>query len=226
MNYEIPIGKGRKWLNRGGVWNAIFGGYDMVFFYRISSGNPLTFGMGGSTVQVHAGHRRHRSGRPNSTGQECPPAGRLDGHRRRSLDPGQPEQDDRVHGLLHLPGGLHRGQRGAKHHGPRSASSSNEFSASKEWKVKERYTFQLRYDFQNPFKWYNLATPNTTVNFQQSRHFRHHHSVGRVRTGFRQRRRPARYDHHRGVPLLGARVWTVPNILGTVQGCEEGEPGL
>jgi hypothetical protein len=41
----------------------------------------------------------------------------------------------------------------------------NEFSASKEWKFKERYTVQLRYDFQNPFKWYNLASPNTSVNF-------------------------------------------------------------
>lgn len=24
LNYEIPLGKGRKWLNRGGVWNAVF----------------------------------------------------------------------------------------------------------------------------------------------------------------------------------------------------------
>lgn len=38
------------------------------------------------------------------------------------------------------------------------------FSASKEIKFKERYTIQLRCDFQNPFKWYNLASPNTTVN--------------------------------------------------------------
>ena len=25
MNYDLPFGKGRKWLNRGGVINAIFG---------------------------------------------------------------------------------------------------------------------------------------------------------------------------------------------------------
>jgi hypothetical protein len=41
----------------------------------------------------------------------------------------------------------------------------NEFSASKEFKFKERYTIQFRYDFQNPFKWYNLSAPNSTVNF-------------------------------------------------------------
>jgi hypothetical protein len=40
------------------------------------------------------------------------------------------------------------------------------FSASKEWRLKERLMLQLRYDFQNPFKWYNWPTPiNTTVNF-------------------------------------------------------------
>ena len=41
----------------------------------------------------------------------------------------------------------------------------NQFSASKEFKIKERLTIQFRYDFQNPFKWYNLSAPNTTVNF-------------------------------------------------------------
>jgi len=40
-----------------------------------------------------------------------------------------------------------------------------QFSASKEWKVKERLTATFRFDFQNPFKWYNLSAPNTTVNF-------------------------------------------------------------
>lgn len=30
---------------------------------------------------------------------------------------------------------------------------------------KVRVKFQLRYDFQNPFKWYNLSGLNTTVNF-------------------------------------------------------------
>jgi len=41
----------------------------------------------------------------------------------------------------------------------------HEFSASKEWKIRERVRLQLRYDFQNPFKWYNLGPPDTTVNF-------------------------------------------------------------
>jgi hypothetical protein len=43
MNYQLPFGRGRKWLNRGGIVNAIFGGFDTVFLYRIQSGDALTF---------------------------------------------------------------------------------------------------------------------------------------------------------------------------------------
>ena len=39
------------------------------------------------------------------------------------------------------------------------------FSASKQFRLKERLVLEIRYDFQNPFKWYNWSTPNTTVNF-------------------------------------------------------------
>ena len=65
MNYELPFGKGRKWLNRGGIINAIFGGFDMVYLYRIQSGDALTFGFGGSPYPVHAG----RGGRPRRPAQ-------------------------------------------------------------------------------------------------------------------------------------------------------------
>jgi hypothetical protein len=36
-------------------------------------------------------------------------------------------------------------------------------SASKEIPIKERLKFEFRFDFQNPFKWYNWAAPNTTL---------------------------------------------------------------
>ena len=55
MNYELPFGKGRKWMNRGGIINAIFGGFDMVYLYRIQSGDALTFGFAGSPYQYMPG---------------------------------------------------------------------------------------------------------------------------------------------------------------------------
>jgi hypothetical protein len=37
-------------------------------------------------------------------------------------------------------------------------------SASKEVPIKERLKFQFRFDFQNPFKWYNWDQPSTALN--------------------------------------------------------------
>jgi hypothetical protein len=37
-------------------------------------------------------------------------------------------------------------------------------SASKEVPIRERLKFQFRLDFQNPFKWYNWASPSTSLN--------------------------------------------------------------
>jgi len=164
MNYEIPIGKGRKWLNRGGVWNAIFGGYDMVFIYRISSGNPLTFTFSGSPYKYMPGIIAYRGSRPNSTGQRA----RLrDGW----ADIGgdrftRADQNKMIESMSYFtyPAAYTRGNVGARTMDAQRFID-NEFSASKEFKIKERFSIQFRYDFQNPFKWYNLATPDTAVNF-------------------------------------------------------------
>jgi hypothetical protein len=51
MNCEIPAGKGRHFLNRGGVLILLFGGYDMVWTYAVGSGMSLTFGYSGSTCK-------------------------------------------------------------------------------------------------------------------------------------------------------------------------------
>src|ERR1700716_69918 len=40
------------------------------------------------------------------------------------------------------------------------------FSARKELPLKERLQLQFRFDFQNPFKWYNWGNMNTTVDLR------------------------------------------------------------
>ncbi|HOL72937.1 MAG TPA: hypothetical protein PKW45_15925, partial [Bryobacteraceae bacterium] len=44
-------------------------------------------------------------------------------------------------------------------------------SASKEVPIKERARVQFRFDFQNPFKWYNFAEPSTTLNLRNPHYF-------------------------------------------------------
>jgi hypothetical protein len=164
MNYDLPFGKGRKWLNRGGWVNAVFGGFDMVYLYRIQSGDALTFGFGGSPFQYMPGVVATRAGRPNSTGQRA----RL---RDNWTDIGgdrfvQANQNGLIESMSYFayPAAFTQGNVG-RNTFDRQRFIDTQFSASKQWKVKERATAEFRFDFQNPFKWYNLSAPNTTVNF-------------------------------------------------------------
>lgn len=56
-NIELPFGKGRRWLNSGGVLSKIFGGFQMTNIINISSGAPLTIGDARGTL-----NRAARSG--------------------------------------------------------------------------------------------------------------------------------------------------------------------
>jgi len=42
---EIPFGKGRKFLDKGGIVNAIFGGFQVSGIFRIQQGTPLVFSL-------------------------------------------------------------------------------------------------------------------------------------------------------------------------------------
>ncbi len=164
MNYELPFGKGRRWLNRGGIVNAIFGGYDMVYLYRISSGDSLTFGFAGSPYQYMPNVVATRGTRPNSTGERA-------GLRDNWQDIGgdrfvQANQNSLIQSMSYFsyPDAYTFGNVG-RNTFDRQRFIDCQFSASKEWTFKERATATFRFDFQNPFKWYNLSAPNTTVNF-------------------------------------------------------------
>jgi Carboxypeptidase regulatory-like domain len=42
--YDLPVGKGRKWLNRGGFVNSIVGGWSSSLAFIAQSGDPLNVG--------------------------------------------------------------------------------------------------------------------------------------------------------------------------------------
>jgi len=46
--YELPVGKGKRWLNQGGILNAIVGGWKVDVSENILSGIPITVGYAGS----------------------------------------------------------------------------------------------------------------------------------------------------------------------------------
>ena len=46
--YELPVGKGKHFMNRGGVLNMILGGYDIAWIQTVETGNPIGFSFANS----------------------------------------------------------------------------------------------------------------------------------------------------------------------------------
>jgi hypothetical protein len=163
FSYDIPIGKNRSLMNRGGVLNAIFGGYTLVWTYDIYTGNPITWGFTNSPY-TYLPSFVGIQGRPNLLGT---PALRNDWQDLGGDRFNQGNQNPTITSLADFayPGNYQFGNAGKDtFYTQRGIGAS--FSARKEFKLKERLTLQLRFDFQNPFKWYNWGNMNTTVDLK------------------------------------------------------------
>jgi hypothetical protein len=55
--YELPFGSGKKFLNDGGVKNALAGGWQVSTIFRYSSGQPFFFRVGGTACNVPGAFR-------------------------------------------------------------------------------------------------------------------------------------------------------------------------
>ncbi len=61
--YELPFGEGKKWLNRGGLMDAIVGGWQVSGIFAWQSGSPITIFSGRGTF--------NRAGRSGCGGTGC-----------------------------------------------------------------------------------------------------------------------------------------------------------
>ena len=55
--YELPLGQGRKYLNTGGVMNALVGGWQVSTIFKYSSGLPMFFRVLGPACNVPGAFR-------------------------------------------------------------------------------------------------------------------------------------------------------------------------
>lgn len=118
-NYELPVGKGRRYMNRGGILNTLFGGYEISWIQTVASGNPFTFTFTNSPYNYY----------PFTPGN----AGR---------------------NIITGPGSLY-----------------SEVSAKKNFKFRERWNLQIRFDFQNPFHNYGFSAPSSQLDFKNPQLF-------------------------------------------------------
>jgi hypothetical protein len=163
FSYDIPIGKGRALLSNGGILEKFIGGYTFVSTYDIYSGNPITWGFTNSPY-TYMPSFVGIGGRPLLLGT---PALRNDWQDLGGDRFNEGNQNPTINSLADFayPGNYQFGNAGKDtFYTQRGIGFS--FSARKEWQLKERLKMQFRFDFQNPFKWYNWGNMVTTVDLK------------------------------------------------------------
>ncbi len=63
-SYELPFGRGRQYMNQGGVLDYLIGGWSSSLVFRIQTGEPITIGTNSLTSPSGAGVNAIRRGDP------------------------------------------------------------------------------------------------------------------------------------------------------------------
>jgi hypothetical protein len=153
---ELPFGKGRRFLNRGPL-EKVFGGWEFMYSHTLQTGLPVTIGFNGSPLNYLPGNRRAIQLAPNSDAitkdwtlgpNRFPTAAQ---NRYFNLD------------AFAYPAAFSAGTVGRN---TLTGTGINwaQFSLSKEFPIKERVKFQVRWDMNNPFKTQALGDPDSTYN--------------------------------------------------------------
>ncbi len=155
--YELPVGKGQKWLNRGGVVNAILGGWKVDVSENILSGIPLSVGSSGSP-------NRYLTASPVNALVPIEQA-KIDHWTMGNRFPTAAQNPYFDINAFAYPASYTVGSLGARVLQAPGIWWMQCF-ATKSWKVlDERLKLSLRLDGHNlPWKRPNLAAPNTTYN--------------------------------------------------------------
>jgi hypothetical protein len=166
--YELPVGRGRHFLNRGGVTDVIFGGWEIAWIQTIESGNPLSFTYAGNPANEWSTMIGNQV--PNVVGKPSMDqfglGDKIGGNRfNQALSNPVLSISNFSYPAAFTPGNAGRNIVT----GPGLLWS--EFSAKKNFKLSERFNLQFRYDFQNPFHNFNFSPPSTTVDFRNPQLF-------------------------------------------------------
>ena len=80
--YELPFGKGRRYLNRGGLWNLALGGWELNGITSAQSGLPISVSSNANTTNSFGGAQR-----PDGTGKPTGTTGSVKERIDRYFDP-------------------------------------------------------------------------------------------------------------------------------------------
>jgi hypothetical protein len=179
-NYELPVGKGRRFLNRGGVLDWIAGGFEISWIQTVATGNPFGFTFANSPYNYYPTNIGARY--PNLVATPSMPQfglGNLIGTNRfnQSLEnalivsPGQESGSSTSNISAFAPPPPFTPGNAGRNILTGPAAYFSQFSAKKNFKFRERWNLQLRFDFQNPFHNYAFSAPSNTVDFKNPQLF-------------------------------------------------------
>jgi hypothetical protein len=157
---QLPFGKGRKWLQSGPA-EKVFGGWEFMYSHTLQSGLPVTVTFAGSPSNYLPGVLRPNQVLPNNQAvvQDW------------SMGPNRfpTSAQNRYFNLdaFRYPAAFTPGTLGRN---TLTGTGINwaQFSLSKEFPIRERLKFILRWDMNNPFKTQALGDPNSVFNLANS----------------------------------------------------------
>jgi hypothetical protein len=164
--YELPFGKGRHWGNHGGIINGALGGWNLMVSQTIQGGPPITVTFAGAPSTPYAPGQAYTwlpmQQRPNQI-----------------LPNDQAVTQDWTIGSNRLPTSAQNPYLNAAAFtypapftsgtlGRNTLTSPGlvwaQTSLSKSWALWERAKFEVRWDFNNPYKRIEFADPNRVYN--------------------------------------------------------------
>lgn len=157
FTWELPFGKGRRFLNSGGVRNAILGGWEMVWIQTFQTGPPFTVTFAGSPNRYLPGASRPIQIKPNHEAKlahvDIGPHRFPFSAQNRYLKLDAFRYPDNFQ-----PGTLGRNTLEAP------GIVWAQASLAKVFPIKERLQFHLRFDVNNVYKYHNFNPPNAVYN--------------------------------------------------------------
>ncbi len=153
--WDVPVGKGRKYLNIGGVPNVVLGGWQLSSTFLVQTGFPIVVSSGRDQSNTGSGFDR-----PNATGAKVPiPRGQQD-----------PERFFNIDAFLLQPFGTHGNVGRNTLVGPGVMNWN--FSTLKDFTVREAHRLQFRFEafnFPNHPNWGGPNTSRSSVDFGKIR---------------------------------------------------------
>jgi hypothetical protein len=145
--YNLPFGKGRALLNRGGVINAVLGGWQLGSIVTMQTGFPLTVTDGVNLSNDNINHNR-----PNATGQS----------QDLSRDQRTPDHFFNPSAYAFQAAGTYGNLGRNTLTGP--AIFTWDYSTVKKWRTFEGQNLEFRFEAFNFANHPNWAPPNTVLN--------------------------------------------------------------